>query len=284
MISISQSTAGSRLYTLIDSAREYALYFLEGQRLIEDLALVHPIRGEGFAYFRDVVLSVQPIIALLNGGDQLGFYIDSERPEFRLKIETGHAGVTRCMLLPEEFQEFAEVVHGLVRTLKYSPSRAPYESVLRVHGEPLRNIVNQVLSESYQVNCAMLLSQVSDQSVLLHQLPPLRNEEIEYSPGSVRARREGIREGVQKIFALGLSDADRIASAFAEIGFRTLAHRPIQFRCDCSRERMISNLGPVYAQEGDALFGEDETLELTCEYCKSRYKIGKSDLQGRSGN
>ena len=281
MNSIPEPTEESRLYTLIDGAREYALYFLEGQRLIEDLALVHPIRGDGFAYFRDVVLSVQPIIALLNGGDQLGFYIDSETPEFRIKIETGHSGVTRCMLLPEEFQEFPATVHGFVRTLKYSPSRVPYESVLRVNGEPLRNIVNQVLTESYQVNCAMMLSQVSDQSVLLHQLPRLRSEDVESTPESVRARREGIREGMQQIFALGLSKAEEITKAFEQIGFRTLAHRPIQFRCSCSRERMISNVRPLYAQEGDSLFNGDDTLDLTCEYCKSRYKVTKSELTTR---
>ena len=88
----------SRLYTFIDEPREFALYFLEGQRLIHDLAVVHAIRGDGFAYFRDTVLSVQPMIALLKGGEQFGFYIDSEQPYFRLKIEAAHGGATRCAL------------------------------------------------------------------------------------------------------------------------------------------------------------------------------------------
>ena len=40
----------SRLYTAIDSEMEFALYFLEGQKLINDLALTHNIRGEGFSW------------------------------------------------------------------------------------------------------------------------------------------------------------------------------------------------------------------------------------------
>ena len=36
---MSESLPESRLYTFIDHAREYALYFLEGQRLIRELAL-----------------------------------------------------------------------------------------------------------------------------------------------------------------------------------------------------------------------------------------------------
>ena len=47
----------SRLYTFMDEERRHALYFLEGQRLIYDLALVHGIQGPGFAWFRDWVSS-----------------------------------------------------------------------------------------------------------------------------------------------------------------------------------------------------------------------------------
>ncbi len=68
----------SRLYTFIDAPREFVMYFLEGQLLIQELALLHSIQRSGFAYFRDVVLSVQPMIALLKQGEQFGFYIDSE--------------------------------------------------------------------------------------------------------------------------------------------------------------------------------------------------------------
>jgi molecular chaperone Hsp33 len=270
----------SRLYTFIDGSREFALYFLEGQCLIQEVALIHPIRGTGFAYFRDVLLSVQPMVALLKGGEQFGFYIDSEEPYFRLKIETAHNGSTRCMLLPESFQEFPEAMRGLVRLHKLQPGRAPYESVLEAKGLPLREIVNQVLRDSYQVNCAMMLSEASDQSVMLHQLPPLtRKDEYEYSPAAVRSRREGIRESVRAIFAKALHDEDGIVSVFAEIGFRLLAHRAMRVQCSCSRERMVENLRPVYQQEGDGLFepGADD-LEVVCEYCKSRYRVGRREL------
>lgn len=273
-------TPESRLYTLIDDAREFALYFLEGQGLIQDLALVHPIRGTGFHYFRDVILSVQPMVALLKHGEQFGFYIDSSDPYFRLKIETAHHGDTRCMLLPEEFEEFPAAMHGLVRVLKLYPDQNPYESVLKAEGLPLREIVNRVLHDSYQVNCAMLLSQASDQSVLLHQLPPLAGkDEYEYSPEAVRSRREQIREAVGEIFAQALHREEEIVEAFSAIGFRLLAHRPMRFRCSCSHVRMVANLRPVYARQGESLFepGSAE-LEVVCEYCKSRYRIQRAEL------
>lgn len=278
-------TPESRLYTLIDDSREFALYFLEGQGLIQDVALLHPIHGTGFAYFRDVILSVQPMVALLKHGEQFGFYIDSAEPYFRLKIETAHHGSTRCMLLPEDFQQFPEAMRGLVRLHKLCPNSPPYESVLKVEGLPLREIVNRVLHDSYQVNCAMMLSQASDQSVLLHQLPPLPGEdEYEYSPEAVRSRREGIRSSVREIFSRALHETAEIEAAFAGIGFRLLAHRPMRFRCSCSRARMVENLRPVYQQEGDSLFEPGaHDLEVVCEYCKSRYRIDRAELDPDAG-
>jgi molecular chaperone Hsp33 len=271
----------SCLYTFIDDAREFALYFLEGQRLIQDLALLHPIRRAGFAYFRDVVLSIQPMIALLKHGEQFGFYIDSDEPYFRLKIETGHQGATRCMLLPEYFREFPEAMRGIVRMYKFFPNnKPPYESVLEAEALPLREIVNHVLQDSYQVHCATLVSPTSDQSLLLHQLPPLRTEEYDYSQEAVQVRRAQIRETVEQIFARSLHRPAEIETAFVELGFRPLASRPVRFKCSCSRERMIGNLRAVYRTEGKRLFDPgDEALEVTCEYCKQRYRIPRECVE-----
>lgn len=278
-MSLTAQLPESRLYTFIDESREFAAYFFEGQRLIQDLALVHALRRGGFAYFRDVVLSVQPMIALIKHGEQIGFYIDSETPYFKLKIETAHHGRMRCMLLPEGLEEFPEAMHGLVRVLKISPgNRPPYESVLQVEGLALREIVNRVLHESYQVNCAIMVSRISDQSVMVHQLPPLRDE-YELTPQAVRERREEMREAAEQMFRYALSGPEEIESAFSRMGFRLLASRAVQFRCSCSKERMIENLVPVYAQEGEDLFDPgNDSLEIVCEYCKSRYDVSRDEI------
>lgn len=275
---MSQTLPESRLYTFIDEPREYALYFLEGQKLIQDLALVHPIKGQGFAYFRETILSVQPMIALLKGGEQIGFYLDSDKPDFQLKIETGHLGATRCMLLPEDFQEFPAAMHGFVRVLKSFPNNKPsYESVIQIDGLALRQVVNRVLTDSYQVNCAIAVSDVSDQSLMVHQLPMLEGRDE--SPGGVKKRRDGIHGKVEALFGHALTDPAEIAEAFSAVGFRLLTRRSVRFECSCSRDRMLSHLLPIYRQEGESLFDPGcETLEIRCEYCKSKYNYFRREL------
>jgi len=272
----------SRLHTFVDGARAFTLHFLEGQRLIRDLALLHGVQGPGFAYFRDVVLSVQPMIAYLKRGEQLGFYIDSERPWFRLKIEASWHGDTRCTIVPDRFREFPEEMHGIVRVQKLFPhNRVPYTSVLRIDGLPLRAIVNRVLDESYQVHSAVVVSDTSDQSVLLHRLPSAKpGEDPDDADEDVRRRREQIAGALDAIFSRGLQDTGRVAEAFTEIGFEPLADRVIRFHCNCSRDRMLRNLALVARDDLSVLFDPGQrTLEVTCEYCKSRYEVRRDEVE-----
>jgi molecular chaperone Hsp33 len=271
----------SRLYTFIDAERRFALYFLEGQKLIHDLALTHNVRGDGFAWFRDVVLSFQPMVGLLKHGEQFGLYIDSEQPFFRLKIEAAHGGATRCALLPEDFNEFPEAMHGMVRCQKLFPgNKAPYLSVLKVAGQPLGSIVNRVLDESYQVHSRVQLSEGSDQSAMLHQLPPLKDE-YEYSEIALASRRTGLKDRLQELLGQAHTGREEIVAAFAEIGFRHLADRTIRFACSCSRERVIRSLNSLSEQDRKDLFEpHQDSLETVCEYCKARYEIHRVDLAG----
>jgi molecular chaperone Hsp33 len=279
---VADDLSESLLLTLIDEAREFALYFLEGQKLIRDLALIHPVQGAGFAYFREVVLSVQPMIALLKGNEQFGFYLDSEAPYFRLKLETGHQGFSRCMLLPEDFQEFPENFTGQARVHKlYSDNRQPYQSILQVKEQPLRQVVNQVLRDSYQVNSVVTVSGQSDQSAMLHQLPPLPGkEEYEFSPEALEQRRREMEKGLSQVFSQALMGKEAVSSALQQLGFRLLAEREVLFHCPCSKEQMIRNIHLVYAQEREGLFeAGQESLELVCEYCKTRYQISRGELE-----
>jgi molecular chaperone Hsp33 len=272
----------SRLYTFLDEAGTFALYFLEGQRLVHDLALRTGVRGEGFAYLRDVLLSVQPMIALINGGEQLGFYLDSEAPFFRLKIETGHHGDVRCALVPDTFRDFPESTWGVARVLKLFPNnRPPYQSVIDLEGLPLREIVNRVLDRSYQVRSAVMVSRSSDQSAMLHQLPPIKGKEsYEYSDAALAARRAGIASALEEIFAAAPMAPGEVVEAFARIGFRPIADRGVRWRCSCSRDRMIENILVLQNVATEELFDPgQEALDVVCDYCGHRYEISRTDLR-----
>ena len=208
----------SRLYTFVDAGVENAVFFLEGQQLILDLARIHPVVGSGFAYFRDVVLSLQPLLAFLKRGEQIGLYIDSEEPMFRLKIESSFIGHTRCSLMPEGFQEFPEAVVGVARVVKLFPDQRPsYSSAVRLDGLSLGESVNQVLRASYQVASVVLVAGASDQSAMIHRLPSTDQGASDNPMAAAERLRDLLAAPLNEIFGRGLTDEEEIRRAFAAV-------------------------------------------------------------------
>lgn len=273
--------AVSRLYSFLDHKNGYNVHFLEGQKLIHDLALMHPIQGSGFAYFRDNFLGLLPIIFFLKPGESLGLYIDSEDPYFRLKIETNSAGHTRTLLLPEEFNLFPMKITGQVRVTKMFPgSKSPYTSVLDLKEIETKDVINRILGESYQTNSEVMISEVSDQSIMVTKLPPINANKVS---DDTLPRKEFIRKHkafFHDTFEEASNDIEEIVKIFEDKGFSYLGSRQIDFYCPCSQERMVLNLRGLYSGDVDSLFEKEDTIEITCDYCKKIYHISKGDVKG----
>lgn len=270
----------SRLYSFLDHKNGFNIHFLEGQKLIHDLVLLHPMQGAGFAYFRDTFLSLLPIIFFLKPSESLGIYIDSDEPYFRLKIETNSAGHTRTLLLPEEFNQFPMKITGNARVTKTSTSHnAPYTSVIELKNIETKEVINQIFTESYQTNSEVIVAEISDQSVMVTKLPPLNvNSSIDESVSRQEFTKKH-KAFFHSVFETATDDIEKIVKMFEDKGFAYMGSRQIDFFCPCSKDRMVLNLRGLYG-DIDELFDGKDTLEIKCDYCRKVYEIQKSEIQG----
>jgi molecular chaperone Hsp33 len=273
--------ANSRLYSFLDHKNGFNIHFLEGQKLIHDLVLLHPMQRQGFAYFRDTFLGLLPIIFFLKPGESLGIYIDSENPYFRLKIETNSSGHTRTLLLPEEFNLFPEKITGNIRISKiFSSNKSPYTSMLELKDVETKDVINQVLTESYQTNSEVLVANQSDQSIMVTKLPPLNTNSV---IDETVSRKEYVKRNFEffnEAFEMATDDIEQIVKKFEDHGLSYLGSRQVSFFCPCSHERMVLNLRGLYSQDIDELFNGQETLEIKCDYCRKIHHISKADVIG----
>lgn len=268
----------SRLYTFIDKEKKFALYFLEGQKLIHDLVLTQNLQHGGFDYFRAAVLSVQLMLGLLKHDENFCFYLDSEDPYFRLKIEMNTAGLMRGMIYSDSFGFAPEKITGQVRLIKFQPhAEMPYLSTIELKDVGINEIINLVLSRSYQVKSRVFISDASDQSFMLHQLPLSKHEE----PSDLDDAFDTYVGLINDIMKKALTDGKIIKKEFAEYGFKFLAKRTVEFKCGCSKDQMITNVKKFSKTSDEELFppAKDE-LEVVCEYCKSAYQITRRDIEG----
>lgn len=271
----------SKLYTFIDQDKKFAIYFLEGQRLIHDLVLKNPMQQGGFSYFRSAVLSVQLLLSLLKHGEYFCFYIDAEKPYFRIKIELNTQGLMRGMIYADALNPLPSAISGTVRLIKFQPNaNMPYQSTIDLNEVGIDEIMNQVLERSYQVNSRILVSIDSDQSIMLHQLPLTSKEE---QSDLDKAFNQTI-DPLKAIMSRGLTDPESIRLAFSELGFEYLASQKVEFNCGCSKRQMIENLVKFIKTSDESIFspGKDE-IEVTCEYCKTAWRISKKEIRQAVG-
>ena len=108
----------SRLYSFINNQHGFTINLIDGHKLIQEISKIHNIGPFALPFYEKTLLSSQQMINFLKPGESLGFYIDSEEPYFRFKIEMSHGGSLRTLLLPEEFSEFPTHFTGKCRINK----------------------------------------------------------------------------------------------------------------------------------------------------------------------
>ena len=270
----------SRLLSFIDENSEFTLHFIEGQKLVHDLAMIHNLKGKGFAYFRDSILSAIPLITLLKFNENLGLYIDNTDPYFLLKIEMSESGEFRTLLLPETFSEFPDKLDGKARLSKITVGKpTPYTSIINLDNLNFHEVVNQVFKDSYQIKAEVIVSQVADQSVLIMQLPRKNwdKEEVSHSQRELHEFKADIMKTVNDLFTKGINDENKVIATLEKAGLTYLTGKDLDFKCNCSFERMVSGVESLlHSHSLDEIFKEDESIEIRCDYCKTYFQVPKS--------
>lgn len=268
----------SRLLSFLHPKENYLLHFFEGQKLIHDLALIHSMSVSGFSYFRDAVLTLVPMISLLKNKEALGLYIDSEQPLLRLKVEANYLGLVRTLLLPEDLASIPEKLTGKARLNKILPEGSSYNSIIELSDIHFHEIINKILQESYQLHGQAFLGNLSDQSILLTQLPVQDVNKVEQEERHFHRYVQNERPHLQKILDQAMTAEEDIKQALAPHGFNFLSEKTVKFFCGCSRNRMIDHLWAMKNTSHDELFGDKNTLEVKCDYCMKTYEISREDL------
>ena len=66
---------------------------------------------------------------------------------------------------------------------------------------------------------------------------------------------------------------------FDGLGMTLLSREKVEYRCDCSREKMEKALIAMGRQELRALIEEDGQAELTCHFCRAVHRFSRAELE-----
>ncbi|MBP9708298.1 MAG: Hsp33 family molecular chaperone HslO [Oligoflexales bacterium] len=282
----SQELQDSRLLSFLDENQGILLHFFEAQKMISDVAITCELRPKAFSSYRDIVLSVQLLVSFLKDQSTFGFYVDSEEPKFAIKIETNSNGFTRCLCIPHDLDYLPDAVTGLARVVRESPnSKQTYTSIIELNKTPMREVVNKVMLESFQLDGRIQISDAVDQSLMLSRVPGQSKQKLI----AQLIEEEGL--GVNEYFfkhqikinallnQIYNNEQEIISAVKNNLGMVFLDSKPINFFCPCSKQRMVENLRNFIRTNPEPLFDPGQKqLEITCEYCRKVYAIKEIEL------
>lgn len=107
------------------------------------------------------------------------------------------------------------------------------------------------------------------------QLMPGASEEV------INQLEEKINEfpSISSLIEVGNSPEDILALLFKDADLRIHEKAPVYFQCQCSREKMLTAIEGLGAEEIQCMIEEDHGAEATCHFCNETYQVTEEELK-----
>lgn len=171
---------------------------------------------------------------------------------------------------------------GELTVIKDIGMREPYVgSVQLVGGEIAEDIAAYfVESEQIPTACALGVLVAPDQTV-----QAAGGYLIQLLPGADDAVISAVERGIAKVGAVsakldqGISPLDLLHEVLGEFELEVLETTPVEYRCQCSRERVSRALISMGKNELESLIQDQGSAELTCQFCDKVYHFSEDELK-----
>ena len=108
---------------------------------------------------------------------------------------------------------------------------------------------------------------------------------IQLLPGAGEDVIEKVERGIRKVgyvtgrLSEGESALDLVREVLGEFEIEVLETCPVEYHCYCTRDRVVKALVSMGSAEMRSLIDEQESAELTCQFCDEVYKFSREDLE-----
>jgi molecular chaperone Hsp33 len=108
---------------------------------------------------------------------------------------------------------------------------------------------------------------------------------VQAMPGAEASEIEAIERHIHEINSLAAEVAadsnplHLLSQIFQDSTFMIVEERPLEFRCNCSWEKVNRALTLVGAAELKAMLAEDQSASVRCDFCTREYLVDAAGLQ-----
>ncbi len=107
------------------------------------------------------------------------------------------------------------------------------------------------------------------------QLMPFAKEEL---IDDLEKKIESL-QSVTSLIEKGETPEELLGAVLKGIEFEVTDTLPVEFRCDCSKERILKSLATLPGKDLDDLISGGEGIEVKCQFCNTAYQFETEDLK-----
>lgn len=171
---------------------------------------------------------------------------------------------------------------GMLTVIRDLQMKEPYiGSVALVSGEIADDVTAYFAqSEQTPTACALGVLVDTDQSVKV-----AGGYLIQLLPGTPDEVIDKLEAGIQKAGAVtpmldeGISPEEILRRVLADFETEILETTPVEYRCYCSRERVLQTLVTIGKKDLQELVEEQKPIRVECQFCDNVYEFSPQELQ-----
>ncbi len=149
--------------------------------------------------------------------------------------------------------------------VKEAPENAFYQDLVRRNREPHRSVV--AFEGGDMIKAVETFYHFSEQR-------PARFFQVEPETFAIVAAHPDYDEEWFKALTV---DQVRTLDATEEVV--DLETRFVRWRCGCNQSRILQALAPIFLQDPESLFLEEELIEVMCPRCAGKYRISRETME-----
>jgi len=264
---------------------------IEATTLARSLAELHGLRGSGARGLSEAVMGALLISSFCKGGERINLNVQGSGLFKQALVDAYPDGSVRGYVIERETHPFHEGGEGetgpwgegllsILRT-KDGELKQPYIGTVPLVTGHLAKDLTFYWAQSEQIPSALGLfvgfegSHINNaQAFLVQALPGASAEEVK-----AIERNVGEMEKIGRDLKAKREPMEILTQILQNSAFVVVEEKPLQFKCNCSWDRVNRALVLIGVDELNAMLAEDESASVRCDFCTKEYRVDAEGLK-----
>lgn len=184
-------------------------------------------------------------------------------------------------LYPGKLNVGGAVGHGNLKIIKDEGLKEPYSGTIELISGEIAEDLTYYFAKSEQTPSAVGLGVLVDTDTTVRQAGGFIIQLMPNAPEEVIDKLEKTINStpyITDLMDMGKTTEEILEMILGDFDLKITDKIPLEYKCDCSRERVEKALISIGAKDLEKIAKEDKKAEITCHFCNKKYDFNEEEL------